>query len=114
MQERSRNVKTILQGRFRRCIMGIYGKAEESPRSSPRAQRGQEGRQSPVEGCVSGRASENCPQGCPGAVEEEALRPYGALQMTLPALLVKSKAGSPSEKIASAAWAVWFTQCWTQ
>jgi hypothetical protein len=34
--------------------------------------------------------------------------------MTFPALLVKSKAGLPSEKTASAAWAVWFTQCWTQ
>ncbi len=40
--------------------------------------------------------------------------PYGALQMAFPALLVKSKAGLPSEKTASAAWAVWFTQCWTQ
>jgi len=71
MQERSRNVKTILQGRFRRCIMGIYGKAEESPRSSPRAQRRQEGWEGPVEGCPSGRASETRTQGCPRAVEEK-------------------------------------------
>jgi len=46
--------------------------------------------------------------------DRESGSSYGALQMTLPALLVKSKAGLPSEKTASAAWAVWFTQCWTQ